>query len=142
LDGYPSAPAEYPAASVLRKLRFVIITIARARHCITGLRFLFASPLARSAQSVHPGEKTTHDPFLASIYTPILLRFQNPFDELISGLPLWRGKTDHHILFRRFMQAHSALDNSRWVPQSMWRYRTGAACSFRGSRQCPEQSLI
>jgi len=48
----------------------------------------------RSAQSAHLGEKTTHDPFLASTYTAILLRSQNPFDELIEGRfcaerPLW-----------------------------------------------------
>src|SRR5207247_2794155 len=48
----------------------------------------------RSAQSGHLHQKTTHDSFLASTDTAILLRFQNPFDELINRFPLWCGKAD------------------------------------------------
>src|SRR5258708_27570688 len=48
----------------------------------------------RSTQPGHLHQKTAHDSFFAPAYTTILLRFQNPFDELINRFSLRRREAD------------------------------------------------
>src|SRR5437667_140485 len=78
----------------------------------------------RSAQSGHLHQKTTHDSFLASTDTAILLRFQNPFDELINRFPLWCGKADastplHKLPYLVYRQSFYVLHGDIHSPAAL-----------------------
>src|SRR5207247_4998754 len=78
----------------------------------------------RSAQSGHLHQKTTHDSFLASTDTAILLRFPNPFDELINRFPLWCGKADastplHKLPYLVYRQSFYVLHGDIHSPAAL-----------------------
>ena len=99
----------------------------------------------RSAQSGHLHQKTTHDSFLASTDTAILLRFQNPFDELINRFPLWCGKADastplHKLPYLVYRQSFYVLHGDIHSPAALHPFPRSRSGSFRIGNDLPVQA--